>query len=249
MSGNPYPLISVYALIKDRILQVSLVYACRYQYETANCKPKDARKVGCSKQNSTVIQSLPVRKKQSCLWYSKKFVDKHSRILGNKIWKCCPVKCTLDQHNDLFTITLDILHFRHQKNVPQECMAEERERQAAADKLVFSICDDWESFSRSGQNMPRRTKTISSSIQPDVIGIVRWLNKAPILKNKNAFDHNHSRYSQIIPYCHWWEHNNISSAPMACGVRSSPAMAAQSECVEKIQYCTPRNKKGISGHE
>lgn len=61
-------------------------------------------------------------------------------------------------------------------------MAEERERQAAVDKLVFSIWDDWESFSRSGQNIPKRTEIVSSSIRPDVIDVAKWLNNAPILK-------------------------------------------------------------------
>jgi hypothetical protein len=44
-----------------------------------------------------------------------------------------------DQITDTFAIQLQISQFRNPFNLPQECIAEERERHAAADKLVFSI--------------------------------------------------------------------------------------------------------------
>lgn len=40
---------------------------------------------------------------------------------------------------DVFDIQLEISHFKKPFNLPQECIAEERERHTAADKLTFSI--------------------------------------------------------------------------------------------------------------
>lgn len=93
------------------------------------------------------------------------------------------VSCKIQMHKkiDLLAMQLEFSHFKNPFNLPQECIAEERERHTAADKFTFSIWDDPKSFSRSGQNIPRRTIIISSSTRPDVTDVAKWWNSALIL--------------------------------------------------------------------
>lgn len=64
--------------------------------------------------------------------------------------------------------------------LPEDCTARVSDRQAAADKPAFSMWADPKSFSRSGQNTPRRTKIVSSSTW-SAAGVTRWPRTDPIL--------------------------------------------------------------------
>lgn len=79
--------------------------------------------------------------------------------------------------------------------VPEEWTAWERDQQAAADKLPFPIWADLKSFSKSGQNAPSRTRTVSSSAW-SVGGVARWLNTAPILKSLSLFQPDRNQCSK-----------------------------------------------------
>lgn len=50
--------------------------------------------------------------------------------------------------------------------IPEECIACERARQAAVDKLPFSMCPDIKSFSSMGQKTVRSASTGSSTEGP-----------------------------------------------------------------------------------
>jgi hypothetical protein len=51
------------------------------------------------------------------------------------------VSCKIQMHKkiDLLAMQLEFSHFKNPFNLPQECIAEERERHTAADKFTFSI--------------------------------------------------------------------------------------------------------------
>lgn len=69
--------------------------------------------------------------------------------------------------------------------IPEDWIACERARQAAVDKLPFSMCPDIKSFSSMGQKTVRSASIGSSAEGPVDKDIGRWLNTVPILKWHN----------------------------------------------------------------
>lgn len=77
------------------------------------------------------------------------------------------------------------MHERKQEKhnlIPEEWIANERARQAAVDKLPFSMCADLKSFSNMGQKTLSRAYIGLSAAESVGEGTVRWLNTVPILE-------------------------------------------------------------------
>lgn len=68
---------------------------------------------------------------------------------------------------------------------PEDWMAKDRARQAAAERLPFSICSHLRSFSSIGQKTINKENIGSSRVGSVDKDVARWLNTVPILKTNN----------------------------------------------------------------
>lgn len=68
---------------------------------------------------------------------------------------------------------------------PEDWMARDRARQAAAERLPFSMCSHLKSFSSIGQKTINKENIGSSRVGSVDKDVARWLNTVPILKTNN----------------------------------------------------------------
>lgn len=67
---------------------------------------------------------------------------------------------------------------------PEDWIARDRARQAAAERLLFSMCLDLKSFSSIGQKTINKENMGSSRVAFVDKDVARWLNTVPILKKE-----------------------------------------------------------------
>ena len=70
-------------------------------------------------------------------------------------------------------------------NKPEDWIASERARQAAMDKLLFSICSEPKTFSKMGQKTRSNESMESSAAGSATVDMERWLNTVPILNSQD----------------------------------------------------------------